>query len=80
MKLDNRKDQFAAQQHKNITTYYNIYDTDSRSHSYTVTKTCLVFSFKLFVCTIIIVSIRYDFYYLLLSTVFAWRIKILKES
>jgi len=31
-----------AQQHKKITTYYNIYKIHS-PHSYTVTKTCLVF-------------------------------------
>jgi len=42
--LDDKKNHFAAQQHeKKITTYYNIYKTDS-PHSYTVTKTCLVFS------------------------------------
>jgi len=29
MKLNNRKNDFATQQHKNITTYYNIYKTDS---------------------------------------------------
>jgi len=42
MKLDKRNNHFAAQQHKKITNYYNIYKTYSPC-SYTVTKTCRVF-------------------------------------